>query len=63
VGLLEGYGHEVKGQNVMKNGRLIGASHLRSWKEPLAMLHLAAEKEIESWVEGFEITAEGLKTA
>jgi alcohol dehydrogenase (NADP+) len=63
VGLPEGSGQEVKAQSFLKNGCLIGASHLGSRKECLAMLKLAAEKGLESWVETIPISAEGLKTA
>jgi len=63
VGLPEGGGQEVKTQTFLNNGCLIGASHLGSRKEVLAMLKLAAEKGIESWVEEIEISAQGLKTA
>ncbi|TAQ85718.1 hypothetical protein B7494_g5949 [Chlorociboria aeruginascens] len=63
VGLPEGQGQEIKTQNFMMNGCLIGASHLGSRKEVLRMLDLAAEKGIESWVEEIDISAEGLKTA
>jgi alcohol dehydrogenase (NADP+) len=63
VGLPEGSGQEVKAQDFLKNGCLIGASHLGSRKEVLSMLKLAEEKGIESWVEEIPISAEGLKTA
>ncbi|KAN0114805.1 putative NADP-dependent alcohol dehydrogenase 6 [Hyaloscypha variabilis] len=63
VGLPEGSGQEVKAQDFLSNGCLIGASHLGSRKEVLAMLKLAEEKGIESWVEEIPISAEGLKTA
>ena len=63
VGLPEGAGQEVRTQDFMKNGCLIGASHLGSRKEVLAMLKLAADKGIGSWVEEIPISAEGLKTA
>jgi len=63
VGLPEGSGQEVKTQSFMQNGCLIGASHLGSRKEVLAMLALAEEKGIKSWVEEIQISAEGLKTA
>jgi alcohol dehydrogenase (NADP+) len=63
VGLPEGSGSEVRSQDLLSNGCLIGASHLGSRKEVLAMLKLAAEKGIESWVEEIPISAEGLKTA
>jgi alcohol dehydrogenase (NADP+) len=63
VGLPEGSGQEVRAQDFLSNGCLIGASHLGSRKEVLAMLKLAEEKGIESWVEEVPISAEGLKTA
>ena len=63
VGLPEGSGQEIKAQNLISNGCLIGASHLGSRKETLAMLKLAEEKGIESWVEEVPISAENLKTA
>jgi len=63
VGLPEGEGQVVKTQSFLSNGCLIGASHLGSRKEVLAMLQLAADKGIESWVEEIKIGEEGLKTA
>ncbi|CAG8983504.1 hypothetical protein HYALB_00004305, partial [Hymenoscyphus albidus] len=63
VGLPEGEGQEVKTQTFMNNGCLIGASHLGSRKEVLAMLKLAADKGIKSWVEEIEIGKDGLKSA
>jgi alcohol dehydrogenase (NADP+) len=63
VGLPEGSGQEVKAQDLLSNGCLIGASHLGSRKETIAMLELAAEKGLKSWVEEVPISAESLKTA
>ncbi len=63
VGLPEGGGQEVKTQSFLKNGCLIGASHLGSRKEVLAMLKLAVDKGIKSWVETIPISTEGLKEA
>ena len=63
VGLPEGQGQEVKTQDFLSNGCFIGASHLGSRKEVLAMLDLAVEKGVKSWVEEIEISAEGLKEA
>jgi len=63
VGLPEGEGFQIKTQSFLKNGCLIGASHLGSRKEVLAMLKLAADKGIESWVEEIKISPENLKTA
>jgi alcohol dehydrogenase (NADP+) len=47
----------------MENGCLIGASHLGSRKEMLAMLKLAADHAIEPWVETVEISESGLANA
>lgn len=63
VGLPEGEGQGVKTGDIFPNGALIGASHLGSRKEVLAMLDLAAEKGIKSWVEEIQIGPEGLKSA
>ena len=63
VGLPEGAGQEVKSQMFMENGCLIGASHLGSRKEMLAMLKLAADHAIEPWVETVEISESGLANA
>jgi len=63
VGLPEGSGQEVRAQDLLSNGCLIGASHLGSRKETLAMLDLAAKKGIKSWVEEVPISSEGLKKA
>jgi alcohol dehydrogenase (NADP+) len=63
VGLPEGEGTSVKNQDFLSNGCLIGASHLGSRKEVLAMLDLAVEKGVKSWVEEIPISADGLKEA
>jgi len=63
VGLPEGSGQEVKAQDFLSNGCLIGASHLGSRKEVLAMLQLAVDKKVESWVEEIKISKEGLASA
>jgi alcohol dehydrogenase (NADP+) len=63
VGLPEGKGMEVRNQDLISNGCLIGASHLGSRREVLEMLDLAVKKRVVSWVEEVEISAEGLKTA
>jgi len=63
VGLPEGEGQMVKTQDFLTNGCLIGGSHLGSRKETLAMLKLAAEKGIKSWVEEIDISEGGLKEA
>ncbi len=63
VGLPEESGQEVKAQDFLSNGCLIGASHLGSRKEVLAMLQLAVDKGVDSWVEEIKISKEGLKEA
>jgi len=63
VGLPEGAGTEIKTDDFMNNGCLIGASHLGSRKEVLAMLDLAAKNGIESWVEEVQIGANELSEA
>lgn len=63
VGLPEGAGSLIKTQDFMDNGCLIGASHLGSRKETLAMLDLAAEKGIKSWVEEVQIGEKELSEA
>ncbi|KAG9792318.1 NADPH-dependent medium chain alcohol dehydrogenase, partial [Aureobasidium melanogenum] len=63
VGLPEEAGQEIKAQDLLSNGVLIGASHLGSRKEVLAMLELAAAKNIKSWVEEIEISEKGLEKA
>jgi alcohol dehydrogenase (NADP+) len=50
-------------QVFMKNGSSIGASHIGSRPECLAMLKLAAEKKLFSIVERIPISAEGCKEA
>jgi alcohol dehydrogenase (NADP+) len=63
VGLPEGAGQEISTMDFMANGCLIGASHLGSRKETLAMLQLAADKGIKSWVEEIPISGENLSDA
>lgn len=60
VGLPEGDGLKIRNQSFMKNGCFIGSSHLGSRKETLAMLKLAADKQIKPWVEEVPISAENL---
>lgn len=59
VGLPEGAGWQVRPQSLISNGCLIGSSHLGSRKETIDMLHLAAEKGIESWVETIPVGEKG----
>lgn len=60
VGLPEEATLQIKPQDFMANGCLIGASHLGSRREMLDMLKLAADKKIDSWVESVPINAENL---
>ncbi|KAI1212396.1 GroES-like protein [Annulohypoxylon truncatum] len=60
VGLPEEANLNIKPQDLIANGCLIGASHLGSRREMLEMLQLAADKGIKSWVETVPISAENL---
>jgi alcohol dehydrogenase (NADP+) len=62
VGLPENADLAISPWSLISNGCLIGSSHLGSRKEMLAMLKLAAEKGIKSWVETVPISAENLST-
>ncbi|CAK7235843.1 hypothetical protein SEUCBS140593_009416 [Sporothrix eucalyptigena] len=63
VGLPEDEGWQVRPQSLLSNGCLIGSSHLGSRKETLAMLQLAADKDIKSWVETVPVGEEGVGKA
>jgi alcohol dehydrogenase (NADP+) len=63
VGLPGGDGITVRNQSFLANGCFIGTSHLGSRKETLAMLQLAADKGINTWVEEVPLSEEGLKKA
>lgn len=63
VGLPEGEGQEVKSHMFMENGCLVGASHLGSRKEMLAMLKLAVDKKVKPMVETVDISEAGLVNA
>ncbi|EPE10812.1 nadp-dependent alcohol dehydrogenase 6 [Ophiostoma piceae UAMH 11346] len=62
VGLPEGEGIEIRNQDFMKNGCLIGSSHLGSRRETLEMLQLAADKKLQPWIETVPIGANNLST-
>ncbi|EGV61725.1 GroES-like protein [Yamadazyma tenuis] len=47
----------------IKNGSLLGSSHLGSRQEMLDMLKLAAEKGIKSWHEDLKVDEEGISEA
>lgn len=63
VGLPEEEGQEIKAQNLIKNGVLIGATHLGSRSEMIRMLQLAEDKGLKGWVEEVQISEEGLSKA
>jgi alcohol dehydrogenase (NADP+) len=60
VGLPEGQGITIRNQTFLSNGALIGSSHLGSRKETLAMLKLAADQGIKTWVEEVPISEKTL---
>jgi alcohol dehydrogenase (NADP+) len=59
VGLPEDDGWRVRPQSLLGNGCLIGSSHLGSRKETLAMLQLAVDQGIKSWVETIPVGEAG----
>ncbi|KAI5292337.1 hypothetical protein KEM56_006315 [Ascosphaera pollenicola] len=60
VGLPEDGQAQPNPMTTLKNGVLMGASHLGNRQEMLEMLNLAAEKGIKAWVEEVPISAENL---
>lgn len=60
VGLPEGDGFQVRNQTFLANGCFFGSSHLGSRKETLAMLQLAADRGIKTWVEELPISDKSL---
>jgi alcohol dehydrogenase (NADP+) len=50
-------------KDFVPNAAMIGASHIGSRSETLAMLQLAADKGIKTWVEEVPISAKGLSEA
>lgn len=60
VGLPENETLQIKPQDLITNGCLIGSSHLGSRREMLEMLQLAADKNVKSWVETVPISADNL---
>lgn len=60
TGLPEESTLNIKPQDLINNGCLIGASHLGSRREMIDMFQLAADKGIKSWVETVPISAENL---
>ncbi len=62
VGLPEDDGTKVRNQTFLGNGCFIGSSHLGSRRETLAMLQLAADKSIKTWLEEVPISDKNLAT-
>ncbi|KAH9903617.1 alcohol dehydrogenase-like protein [Xylariomycetidae sp. FL2044] len=60
VGLPEESTLQIRPQDLLDNGCLIGSSHLGSRREMLDMFQLAADRGIKSWVETVPISAENL---
>jgi alcohol dehydrogenase (NADP+) len=63
VGMPGGDGISIRNQDFTDNGCFIGSTHLGSRKEMLEMLQLAADKNINSWVEEIPLSKEGLQQA
>ena len=63
VGLPDQPLHELKVQDMAPNGSAIATSHIGSRPEMLAMLQLASERNIKTWVETIDISAKGCKEA
>jgi alcohol dehydrogenase (NADP+) len=54
---------QMMAQDFAPNGSKIGGSHIGNRPEALAMLKLASEKNIKSWVETIDVSAEGCSEA
>lgn len=63
VGLPDSPLPQMKAQLFAPNGSCIGASHIGNRPEMNAMLKLASEKNIKTWVETLEISEKGCKEA
>jgi alcohol dehydrogenase (NADP+) len=63
VGLPDQPLSNFKVQDMAANGSAIATSHIGSRLEMLAMLKLASEKNIKTWVETIDISAKGCKEA
>ena len=63
VGLPDEKLPQFAAQAFMSNGSSIGASHIGSRPEILAMLKLAAEKNLQPMIETLDISAEGCAEA
>lgn len=54
---------QMRAQDFCLNGAAISGSHIGSRPEALAMLKLASEKDIKSWIETIDISREGCEQA
>ncbi|QSZ30695.1 hypothetical protein DSL72_000253 [Monilinia vaccinii-corymbosi] len=63
VGLPDNALPRLMAQDFVANGCKIGASHIGSRKEALAMLQLAVEKKVKPMIETIDISEEGCKKA
>ena len=63
VGLADHSFPTLKAFDFTANGNYLGASHLGSRPEMLAMLDLAAKQKIKTWIETVPISAEGCAQA
>lgn len=54
---------EMRAQDFCPNGAAMSGSHIGNRTEALAMLELASQRNIKSWVETIDISAEGCKEA
>jgi alcohol dehydrogenase (NADP+) len=54
---------EMRAQDFCPNGAAMSGSHIGNRTEALAMLELASELNIKSWVETIDISAEGCREA
>lgn len=61
VGLPEGKGIELKAQNLLPNGVKFSGSHIGNRAEAIQMLQLAADKNLQPWIETVEINKDNLE--
>jgi alcohol dehydrogenase (NADP+) len=54
---------QMRAQDFCPNGAAISGSHIGSRPEALAMLKLASEKGIKSWIETIDVSSEGCEQA
>lgn len=63
VGLPEGSGFQVGAFDFIKNGCLMGSTHLGNRQEVLDMFQLAVKANVKSWIQEIPISEEGCKEA